>query len=111
MNKTKRTIFAGVKSKCCLPSKTLREVEKTSDFLKIISQVQRLKILCILKKGERCACDIARDIGVPQNLASHHLKTLKEGGVIESRRQGLEIIYRLKNKSLNKFDSLLNNLF
>ncbi len=98
-------------SECCLPGKTLKKVKKTSDLLKIISEANRLKILCILKRGERCACDIARDIGVSQNLASHHLKTLKEGGVVESRRKGLEIIYRLRKESLNKFNSILNNLF
>lgn len=111
MDKIKKITSSTAVSKCCLPGKTLKEVEKTSDLLKIISEANRLKILCVLKKGERCACDIARDIGVPQNLASHHLKTLKEGGVVESHRKGLEIIYRLRKESLNKFDSILNNLF
>ena len=66
-----------MKPKCCIDNKTLKEVRQTAEFLKIIAEENRLKILCTLKAGERCVCDIWQDLNIPQNLASHHLKILK----------------------------------
>ena len=98
-----------MKPKCCIDKNTLKEVGHTAELLKIIAEENRLKILCTLKKGERCACDIAEDIDVPQNLASHHLKALKNNGLIESRKEGLKVIYQINKKAVSKFNSLLNN--
>ncbi len=98
-----------MKLKCCIDKQTLEEVGQTAELLKIIAEENRLKILCTLKKGERCACDIAEDIGVPQNLASHHLKALRDNGLVESRKEGLKVIYQINKKAISKFNSLLNN--
>ncbi len=99
-----------MKPKCCIDKISLQEVNQTSGLLKIIAEENRLKILCVLKKDERCACDIADDIGIPQNLASHHLKILRDNGLVESRKEGLSVIYEINKKAVNKFNSLLNNL-
>ncbi|MDE2019709.1 MAG: winged helix-turn-helix transcriptional regulator [Patescibacteria group bacterium] len=93
-----------------MDKETLTEVSQTAELLKIIAEENRLKILCTLKKGERCACDIADDIGVPQNLASHHLKALRDEGLVESRKEGLKVIYQINKKAMSKFNSLLNNV-
>ena len=98
-----------MKPRCCIDNKTLREVGRTAGLLKIIAEENRLKILCTLKVGERCACDIADDIGIPQNLASHHLKALKDERLIESRKEGGRVIYRINKKAVSKFNSLLND--
>jgi len=98
-----------MKPKCCIDKQTLKEVSQTAELLKVIAEENRLKILCTLKKGERCACDIANDIGIPQNLASHHLKMLRDEGLIESRKEGLNIIYKINKKAVSEFNSLLNN--
>ena len=98
-----------MKSKCCLDNKTLKEVGQTAELLKIVAEVNRLKILCVLKAGERCVCDIWQDLDIPQNLASHHLKILKDAGLIDSRKEGLKMIYWIKKKEISKLNSLLNN--
>ncbi len=98
-----------MKPKCCIDKNTLEEVGQTAELLKIVAEENRLKILCTLKKGERCACDIADGIGVPQNLASHHLKALKDNGLVGSRKEGLKVIYQINKKAMIKFNSLLNN--
>lgn len=97
-----------MKPKCC-KTKIVKEVGKTADLLKIIAEENRLKILCVLKTGEKCVCDIWQDIGAPQNLTSHHLKVLKDAKLIGSRKDGLKVIYHINKKEMIKFNSLLNN--
>ena len=98
-----------MRPKCCINKNTLKEVGQTAELLKVVAEENRLKILCTLKAGERCACDIADDIGIQQNLASHHLKALKDEGLIESRKEGLKVIYQINKRAVSKFNSLLNN--
>lgn len=98
-----------MKLKCCIDKNTLEKVSRTTELLKILAEENRLKILCTLKAGERCVCDIWQDCGIPQNLASHHLKVLKEAGLIDSRKEGLNVLYTINKKAVNKFKSLLNN--
>jgi DNA-binding transcriptional ArsR family regulator len=98
-----------MKPKCCIDNQTLKEVGQTADLLKVISEENRLKILCTLKTGERCVCDIWQDLDIPQNLASHHLKVLKDAGLIGWRKDGLKMIYSINKKEMTKLNSLLNN--
>ncbi|PIY78382.1 MAG: ArsR family transcriptional regulator [Parcubacteria group bacterium CG_4_10_14_0_8_um_filter_48_154] len=98
-----------MKPKCCIDNKILKEVGQTAELLKIVAEENRLKILCTLKTGERCVCDIWQDLDIPQNLASHHLKVLKDAGLIDSRKDGLKMIYWINKKEMSKFNSLLNN--
>ena len=95
---------------CCENRNSKKELEEIADFLKNISEENRLKILCMLKDGERCVCEIWQNLNIPQNLASHHLKVLKEYGLISSRREGLKIFYSINQtvmethlQSINKF--------
>lgn len=95
---------------CCQnDSQSKKDFQKVANFLKIINEPNRLKILCFLRQGEQCVCDIWKNLGLPQNLTSHHLKTLKEFDLIESRREGRKIIYFSNKKIVSKYASLLNN--
>lgn len=87
-----------------------KNISYVADLLKVIAEENRLKILCLLNKSERCVCDIWQDLGIPQNLASHHLKVLKGVGLLTSRRQGLNILYSANKVEMSKFQSLLNNV-
>ncbi|MBU1038966.1 metalloregulator ArsR/SmtB family transcription factor [Patescibacteria group bacterium] len=98
-----------MKSKCCLNKKILTQISQTANFLKIIAEKNRLKILCSLQKGERCVCDIRQDLAIPQNLVSHHLKVLKQAGLINSQKKGLNMIYSINKKQLREFNLLLKH--
>jgi ArsR family transcriptional regulator len=57
----------------------------------------RLRILNLLLPGELCVCDIVSTLRIPQPTASRHLAYLKKSGLVESRREGLWIHYKLAN--------------
>jgi ArsR family transcriptional regulator len=93
----------------CKTKKSKSDLGQTVDFLKIISEENRLLILCLLKKGEMCVCEIWQHLNLPQNLVSHHLKVLKDFGLIKSRRESTKIIYSLDQKNIKKFISLMSH--
>jgi len=94
---------------CCKTKKSKSNLNRVVDFLKIISEENRLKILCILRKQEKCVCEIWQFLDLPQNLISHHLKVLKDSGLIDSRKEGTKVFYLLNHKNIEKFTSLLSH--
>ncbi len=94
---------------CCQSdSKSKKDFLKVGEFLKIINEPNRLKILCFLRNGEQCVCDIWTSLNLPQNLASHHLKTLKDFGLINAHQEGRKFIYSSNKEAISKYASLLN---
>jgi ArsR family transcriptional regulator, arsenate/arsenite/antimonite-responsive transcriptional repressor len=56
----------------------------------------RLRVIELLAGGQRCACEIQAALDVSANLLSHHLKVLREAGLIDGERRGRWIDYRLE---------------
>jgi len=73
-------------------SKQLVEMER---LFKALADVTRLRILGLLLAGEICVCDIHETLKIPQSKASRHLAYLRRSGLVETRREGLWIHYRL----------------
>jgi ArsR family transcriptional regulator len=71
-----------------------------AEDLKILSDPNRLRIMCLLLKGERCVCEVEGELGISQQLASHHLNVLKEGGFLASRREGTASYYAVEREKL-----------
>ena len=85
------------------------DLAKSTDFLKVIGEENRLKILYMLKDGEKCVCEIWQCLDLPQNLVSHHLKVLKEHGLIQSHKEGQKIYYVIaKEKIIHHISALLH---
>lgn len=96
-------------SKKCNTKDSTKKLGQTAEFLKVIAETNRLKILCALSKEEMCVCDIWKELDLPQNLASHHLKVLKDFGLISSRKEGTRVIYYVDSKTIKKYHSLLSH--
>ncbi|OGH94284.1 MAG: hypothetical protein A2538_01840 [Candidatus Magasanikbacteria bacterium RIFOXYD2_FULL_41_14] len=88
--------------KCCNNKKVNDNLKKTVEFFKIISEENRVRILCMLKDGPKCVCEIWPALGLSQNLISHHLGVLKVHGLVKSKKLGLKVFYELNTKNLNK---------
>jgi ArsR family transcriptional regulator len=59
----------------------------------------RLRILGLLLTGEVCVCDIHESLKIPQPKASRHLAYLRRSGLVETRREGLWVRYRVATPS------------
>jgi len=59
-----------------------------SDTLKALSDENRLRIVELLACGERCVCELASQLDVSDALVSHHIKALRESGLVRTRRIG-----------------------
>lgn len=55
----------------------------------------RLRILNLLLQGELCGCDVQYVLGVSQSAVSRHLNYLKRAGLVQDRRDGYRVFYRL----------------
>lgn len=84
------------RNNCCDSDSTqFKKIESSSAFLKVVSDTNRIKILCILSQEKICVCDLAERLGIAQNLVSHHLKVLQEIGILEKKREANQIFYSI----------------
>lgn len=68
-------------------------------LFKALSDGTRLRILGLLLTGEVCVCHIHEALGIPQPKASRHLAYLRREGLVDTRRDGLWVYYRLAEQS------------
>ena len=78
-----------------------------ANVLKALGQPTRLKILELLRNGERCVCEIFPAIKEEQSNVSRHLALMKSVGILASRKQGQMVHYRVRDPQVFK---LLNNV-
>ena len=64
-------------------------------YFKALADGTRLRILGLLLTGEVCVCHIHESLRIPQPKASRHLAYLRKAGLVEARRDGLWMHYRL----------------
>jgi ArsR family transcriptional regulator len=90
-------------------------IDRQLRLLKCVADETRFQILMTLKGGERCVCEIFRELGKEQSLISHHLKSLRKCGIVKHRREGKKIMYRLADPSvlelLTKVEELARHKF
>src|SRR5262245_59050297 len=73
----------------------VKQLTMMENIFKALADETRLRILGLLLTGEVCVCDIHESLKIPQSKASRHLAYLRRSGLVETRRDGLWIHYRL----------------
>ncbi len=63
--------------------------------LKVLAEPTRLQVMRLLLRGKLHAGEIQQRLGVEQTLLSHHLRVLREAGLVESRRDGKAVLYQV----------------
>ena len=77
-----------------------RNYENTSSLLRALAHPVRLEIVDILRHGEVCVCHIEAALGRRQAYVSQQLMILRDAGLVESRKEGLQVYYRLTNRQV-----------
>ena len=72
-----------------------QQLTEMENLFKALADATRLRILGLLLSGEVCVCDIHESLKIPQSKTSRHLAYLRRSGLVETRRDGLWIHYRL----------------
>ena len=78
----------------------MSDIENRAQAFKALSDPLRLAILDQLASGPRCVCDIRDELDIAGNLLSHHLKALREAGLVASERDGRWVVYALDEDGL-----------
>ena len=73
-------------------------LQDLGDLFKIFGDTTRIKIMYALYEDEMCVCAIADLLGMTQSAISHQLKVLKAANLVDSRRDGKTIYYRLADE-------------
>ncbi len=76
-----------------------------TNFIKILIDKKRLRILNLLFRNEMCVCEISAAMRVSQPLISHHLSVLRRAGIIKMRKIGYWRFFSLDNNGLSKIKS------
>lgn len=71
-------------------------------LFKILSDVNRIKIIEMLACGEICACVMLEKLDISQPTLSHHMKVLEKANLIVSRKEGTSIYYKLNRKKISE---------
>ena len=79
-------------------NKTLFELQ--AEVCKTLSSPKRLEILNSLKEGEKTVSELVEILGVPKANVSQHLAVMRHRGILDSRRDGVNIYYRVANSKV-----------
>lgn len=77
-----------------------KQLELTAEVLRALGHPLRLKIIEFLRAGERCVCEIIPAVGAEQSVVSKHLSVLRQAGILEARKEGLRVIYRIRDPAV-----------
>lgn len=113
MSSTIRIIREGeaCEVKCLNPSKVRRVAKllpksealtELSDLFQLLSDPNRIKILCALSNDEVCVCDLSAILGMSDSAVSHQLRLLRALRLVKSRREGRVIHYSLADDHVTR---------
>ena len=84
--------------------------EEQARLFKAFSDEKRLRILELLRGGEKCACVLLEQLDLGQSGLSYHMKILVESGVVESRQEGKWTHYKISKRGSDYTAELLKTL-
>ena len=83
---------------------------RVADVAKGLGSPVRVRILVILMDGERCGCELVPLLSLDPSVVSRHLSVLSRAGLVESRRDGVRILWRLSSPEIPRLLKCLETL-
>ena len=84
--------------------------EERAKVFKALSDERRQRILELLHTGEKCACVLIDEMGMPQSSLSYHMKILCDSGIVTSREEGKWTHYQISKEGSEKAIELLKKI-
>ncbi len=81
-----------------------------ADVCKALANAKRLEILHILRNNEMSVGDIVKHMGIPIANVSQHLSMMQKTGILNTRRDGLKIYYRISNPKVTKVCNMMREV-
>lgn len=89
----------------------LSKARAASGLLKALSHETRLLMLCMLCQGEKTVTEIEQFLGIQQAVVSQQLARLRSEKVVQTRREGRQIYYRITDPQLAELISVLYRMY
>ena len=86
------------------------EEKKTAVIFKALCDENRIRILKLLRTGEKCGCRLLEELNVTQPTLSHHMKILCDSGIVTGRKEGKWMHYSISRDGAKVAMDLLNDL-
>ena len=84
--------------------------EQQAKVFKAVCDERRLRILELLRHGEKCTCVLTNEVGMPQSSLSYHMKILCESGLVIGREDGKWTHYRIDPAGSERAIELLRQI-
>src|SRR5258708_37876140 len=99
---------------CCAPLSaqplSRKKAEHVAPLLKALADPVRLRLMSLVAShagGEACVCDLTGAFELSQPTISHHLKVLREAGLLDREKRGVWVYYRARTSSLTSLGVLI----
>ena len=84
--------------------------KKTAVIFKAFCDENRIRILQLLRDGEKCACRLLEELNITQPTLSHHMKILCDSGIVVGRKEGKWMHYSLSETGIERAQEYLASL-
>jgi ArsR family transcriptional regulator, arsenate/arsenite/antimonite-responsive transcriptional repressor len=99
---------------CCPPLSreplSAEQASQVAPLLKALAEPVRLRLMSLIAShpgGEACVCDLTGAFDLSQPTVSHHLKVLREAGLLDRDKRGVWVYYRARTEALASLGALI----
>lgn len=88
--------------------------QRITGWLKVLAEPKRLAILNLLMEGVHCNCELVESLGLTPSLISHHIRALREVGLVEMERDAVDsrwIYYSVNETALRQLNDTFSAFF
>jgi ArsR family transcriptional regulator, arsenate/arsenite/antimonite-responsive transcriptional repressor len=89
---------------------THERTDRAIELFHALSDETRLEIIELLRKGERCVCELTDTLDAAQSRLSFHLRVLKDAGIVSDRKDGRWVHYELVPAVFEEMETLVSGM-
>ncbi|WP_232824593.1 metalloregulator ArsR/SmtB family transcription factor [Blastomonas sp. UPD001] len=94
-----------------LPEAMAAKADEAARMLRSLANPHRLQVLCLLVQGEMSVGAVQQQVALSQSALSQHLARLREEGLVETRREGTSIFYRIADPAVLQIMQVLAAIY